>query len=112
MSGHILFEVKFWALSLAAGGWLMAVYDGLRLLRLAVSHSGILRGAEDFLYWIYAGILTFSLLLSQNDGMPRAYAVAGVLAGMAVYDRFVSRILFRLLKKTIKYFKIKRRTGR
>lgn len=49
------------------------------------------------------------LLYEQNDGSFRFYAVAGVFLGMAAYDRFVSRIFFRCLKKFSRWFKITRK---
>ena len=48
------------------------------------------------------------LLYEQNDGGLRLYAIVGVLVGMALYDRIVSRFLFAVLKKAGKWFKIKK----
>ena len=108
MNVHIRFEAWLLILSFLSGCWLMAVYDVLRLLRLAFPHGTFLTGAEDLLYWLYASLLTFSLLYTQNSGLVRAYVIAGVFAGMVLYNNFISRILFKLLKKLIKYFKMKR----
>ncbi len=66
------------------------------------------RGIEDFLFWIFAGVVTFMLLYEQNDGGLRLYAIVGVLVGMSLYDRIVSRFLFVVLKKAGKWFKIKK----
>lgn len=87
----------------------MIIYDSLRLLRLLIRHNSFFVGMEDFFYWIYAGGAVFMLLYEQNNGSFRFYAVAGVFLGMAVYDRFVSRIFFRCLKKLGRWFKIKRK---
>ena len=86
----------------------MIVYDSLRLLRLLIHHNSLFMGMEDFFYWIYAGPATFMLLYELNDGGVRMYAVAGVFAGMILYDKIVSRFLFAALKKAGKWFKIKR----
>ena len=48
------------------------------------------------------------LLYEQNDGGLRLYAIVGVLVGMSLYDRIVSRFLFAVLKKAGKWFKIKK----
>ena len=72
-----------------------------------VKHSSFVRGIEDFLFWIL-GIVTFMLLYEQNDGGLRLYAIVGVLVGMVLYDRIVSRFLFAVLKKAGKWFKIKK----
>lgn len=51
------------------------------------------------MYWLYAGLVTFILLYEQNDGVFRAYVIGGVFAGMILYDRFISRIFLKCLKK-------------
>lgn len=109
MRERIHYELLLTGLSLVTGGWLMIVYDGLRLLRLLMLHNSFFVGMEDFLYWIYAGGAVFMLLYEQNDGSFRFYAVAGVFLGMVIYDRFVSRIFFRCLKKMGRWFTIKRK---
>ena len=108
MSMQIRYEAWLLLLSLLVGGWLMLVYDLFRVLRLMVKHSSCVRGIEDFLFWIFAGVVTFMLLYEQNDGGLRLYAIVGVLVGMSLYDRIVSRFLFVVLKKAGKWFKIKK----
>ena len=84
MSGRIQYEAELILLSLTGGGWLMMAYDILRILRMAVRHNAFWTGVEDFFYWLYAAGFTFMLL----------------------YDRMVSRFLFRCLKKAGKCFKM------
>jgi spore cortex biosynthesis protein YabQ len=101
-------------LSLATGGWLMMVYDILRLLRLAVRHHSFWVGAEDFLYWMYAGVVTFMLLYEQNDGTFRLYVIIGVFLGMLLYDKTMGRIgkfFFLSLKKLKKCIRMRRKGG-
>ena len=104
MSMQIRYEAWLLLLSLLVGGWLMLVYDLFRVLRLMIKHSSFVRGIEDFLFWIFAGIVTFMLLYEQNDGGLRLYG----LVGMSLYERIVSRFLFAVLKKAGKWFKIKK----
>ena len=106
MDERIQYELWLMLVSLIMGGWLMAVYDGLRLFRLLVRHSFLWMGLEDFCYWIYAGFATFMMLYEQNDGVFRLYVIFGVFGGMVLYDRFVSRIFFRCLKKAGKCFRM------
>ena len=91
MSEMIRYEAGLILLSLSTGAWLMMVYDTLRILRLAVPHHPLVTGLEDFCYWIGASVVTFSLLYEQNGGQLRAYVIGGVLGGMILYDRIVSR---------------------
>ncbi|MBS6955209.1 MAG: spore cortex biosynthesis protein YabQ [Enterocloster asparagiformis] len=107
MSGVICYEAWLLLLSLATGGWLMLVYDTIRVFRLMIRHSAFAVGLEDFCYWIGAGAVTFNLLYQQNDGGLRAYVIGGVLGGMILYDRLISRIFFKGLKKLGKKFTIK-----
>ena len=107
MSGVIRYEAWLLMLSLATGGWLMLVYDTIRVFRLMIRHSAFAVGLEDFFYWIGAGVVTFNLLYQQNDGGLRAYVIGGVLGGMILYDRLISRIFFKGLKKLGKNFTIK-----
>ena len=63
MSMQIRYEAWLLLLSLLVGGWLMLVYDLFRVLRLMIKHSFFVRGIEDFLFWIFAGIVTFIVAL-------------------------------------------------
>lgn len=95
--------------ALTMGIVLMMVYDMLRLFRLLVRHAPIWTGLEDLLYWIGAGLSVFFLLRSRNEGEMRIYMIASVLIGMIFYDKTASYLLFTLLKKLKKYFKMKRK---
>ena len=95
MSGRIQYEVWLMALSLVTGAWLMLAYDTLRVFRLVIRHGSFWMGVEDFIYWLYAGLVTFILLYEQNDGVFRAY-----------------RIFFKCLKKIGKCLKIIFNRGR
>ena len=110
MSGVIRYEAWLLMLSLATGGWLMLVYDTLRVFRLMIRHSAFAVGLEDFFYWIGAGVVTFNLLYQQNDGGLRAYVIGGGLGGMILYDRLISRIFFKGLRKLGK--KVTRKSGK
>lgn len=108
MSSRIQYETWLMVLSLMTGAWLMLAYDTLRVFRLVIRHGNVWTGIEDFFYWLYAGLVTFILLYEQNDGVFRAYVIAGVFIGMLLYDRFISRILLNCLKKIGKCLRIVR----
>lgn len=108
MSSVIVYEALLLLLSFLTGIWLMILYDVLRLFRLVLRHTSFWIGIEDIFYWLCSGFVTFRLLYEQNDGAFRMYVVAGVLAGMIIYDRLVSRIFFRTLKKLGKCLKMVR----
>uniref|UniRef100_UPI0006CFBE49 spore cortex biosynthesis protein YabQ n=1 Tax=Clostridium sp. NkU-1 TaxID=1095009 RepID=UPI0006CFBE49 len=107
MSVHIIYEVKLLLYSFLTGAGLMITYDLLRIFRIFIPHSYVFIGIEDMIYWVYAALVTFSLLYEQNDGGLRGYAVTGVFVGMFLYDRIVSRHFIKLLKHFRRYLKIK-----
>lgn len=107
MSINIQYEVKLICLSFFTGAGLMLIYDILRAVRIIIPHHPIWTGVEDMIYWIYASISTFLLLYGQNDGSLRGYVIAGVFAGMIIYNGLISRFFLKLLKKIVKYIKMK-----
>lgn len=112
VSPQIQYELQLAGISFLTGVWLMVIYDGLRIIRLLTVHGSLATGLEDLAYWIYSGLLTFSMLYNENDGMLRAYAIAGIFAGMLLYDRLVSRYCLKFLKKVIKSITMKMRKCR
>ncbi len=101
MSPDILMEARLLLLSLLTGVGLMAFYDGLRVFRILIPHGWIWIGAEDLLYWIFAGLAVFYLLYRENSGIIRWYVVGSVFLAMVVYDRCVSVFLLKWLKKAV-----------
>nr|WP_314460922.1 spore cortex biosynthesis protein YabQ [uncultured Clostridium sp.] len=107
MSVHIVYEVKLLLYSFFTGAGLMMTYDLLRIFRIFIPHSYVFTGIEDMIYWVYAALVTFSLLYEQNDGGLRGYVIAGIFLGMYLYDRLVSRFFLKSLKNLQKYLKMK-----
>lgn len=107
MSVHIVYEVKLLLYSFFTGAGLMMTYDLLRIFRIFIPHSYVFTGIEDMIYWVYAALVTFSLLYEQNDGGLRGYVIAGIFLGMFLYDRLVSRFFLKSLKNLQKYLKMK-----
>lgn len=109
MSVHIVYEVKLLLYSFITGAGLMMTYDLLRISRIFIPHSYVIIGIEDMIYWVYAALVTFSLLYEQNDGGLRGYVISGIFLGMFLYDRLVSRFFLKFLKNFRKYLKMKMR---
>lgn len=107
MSSYIQVEAGLVRSSFLLGIVLMASYDCLRLFRLLVPHGNFWMGIEDFVYWIYSAIMTFSLLFHENNGILRWYIIACVFLGMFLYDKIVSQSVFGLLKKAGRWITIK-----
>lgn len=107
MSAYIHGEAALAAESFFLGICLMVCYDGLRLFRFLVRHGSFWTGLEDFIYWLFSGIMTFSLLFRENSGVIRGYVIVCVFAGMILYDRIVSRNVSGLLKNARRWSRIK-----
>lgn len=107
MSIYIQYELRLLFLSVLTGAGLMICYDLLRMFRILIPHGAWWVGAEDLCYWIYACLMTFTLLYRENDGNLRAYIIGCVFIGMAVYNHLFSRFFLNTLKKGVKYFRIK-----
>lgn len=110
MSLYIQEETELAALSFVLGILLMISYDLLRLFRLLIPHGSLWTGLEDFFYWIYCAVMTFSLLFYENDGILRGYVIVSTFLGMFLYDRLVSQSVFAVLKNMGRWITMKRRT--
>jgi len=110
LSLYIQEEAGLAALSFALGILLMISYDLLRLFRLLIPHGSLWTGLEDFFYWIYCAVMTFSLLFYENDGVLRGYVIVSAFLGMFLYDRLVSQSVFAVLKNIGRWITIKRKT--
>ena len=76
--------------SLLCGGFLLAVYDGIRIFRLFLPHGTLAEAAEDLLYWVFDALFIFHMLYRKNSGAVRGYAIMGVLFGMLAYHLVIS----------------------
>ena len=110
MSLYIQEEAGLAVLSFVLGILLMISYDLLRLFRLLIPHGSLWTGLEDFFYWIYCAVMTFSLLFYENDGILRGYVIVSTFLGMFLYDRLVSQSVFAVLKNVGRMSTMKRRT--
>lgn len=100
MEEYIVNEALLLLDSLYMGLVIMAAYDVIRLFRRIVRHKNFFVGAEDFVFWIIAGFVVFSLVYSENDGRLRWFIIAGNFLGGIVYEKSFGRFL---VKYTAKY---------
>lgn len=124
MSQVIQKEAVVFLLAAGHGAMLALFYDFFRALRRVVPHSIGAVSAEDFLFWMTAGFLTFCLLFLETEGEIRGYVAAGIGLGTLLYLQTVSasvRIamtavfgfvgkLFRLIKKVL-WFPVRKLAG-
>ena len=95
MNENIIPELYFFIASLTVGLGLAILYDVLRIFRRLFRHSLFLVSAEDFLFWLVAGMLGFSMVYVYNNGIIRWYAIAGMLLAAVLYHIVCSRFVVR-----------------
>ncbi len=114
MSPEIELEVYFLFHSFLMGILITVLYDVLRILRRIIPHNIVAVSAEDFLYWIVCSLLVFLMLIRENNGILRWFAVAGAALGMLLYKktlgflfvRFFTLLLQKILHLVGKLLKI------
>lgn len=79
------------------GAVLTLSYDILRALRRSFRHPLAVLSAEDFLFWLLAGLLTFRVSFLETDGTWRTYIAVGMMLGFLLYHLTVSRLVVVLL---------------
>ena len=97
-----------WELLLQAikvGIKLAFIYDGIRILRILLSHKNIMISLEDLLFWVYATWILFQLQLQKSEGVLRGFSVLGMMIGMLLYNKILGERLLFLAEKGIGLFK-------
>lgn len=84
--GSTLCRTLWWGMVFAAE------YDTIRILRRIVRHKTlIIPAVEDIIYWLYISVKVFSICFYVNDGVMRAFIIAGFAIGAVIYIRILSR---------------------
>ena len=109
MSVSIRYEAWLFLMSISTGVGLTVVYDCVRIFRLICPHKMWIIGAEDLIYGIYCAVMTFTLLYEQNDGNLRGFCIFGVILGMTMYQRLVSRRVIRQVKRAVTWLGSRRK---
>ena len=105
MSEVIHQETMVFLVSVCHGVLMTFLYDLLRAVRRAFSHNLIVISAEDFLFWMTAGFLTFCLAFLKTDGEIRGYVAAGIGLGAVFYHYSVSTVIVKILSEGLRLLK-------
>lgn len=100
MVSALSFQLLGFAVSVAAGFLLGALYDVLRIWRDFLHSRRRAVFFQDFFYMVLCAFFTFLLALALSDGAVRFYLLAGEAVGWFVYYFTVGQVtsrLFRLL---------------
>ena len=110
MSPDITLEIYFLFHSFLMGILITVLYDILRILRRMIRHTILAVSVEDFLYWTACSLIIFGMLIRENNGTLRWFAVAGAMAGMFLYKITIGLLhimgkLIRLILRPLKFIK-------
>ena len=97
VSSVISREAMLFLQSVAAGGALWCLYDCLIIFRKVIRHNIHVMNAEDFFYWVLAGIFVCYLMFRSNDGRIRGFSMAGGVLGAFFYHETVSQIFVKVM---------------
>ncbi|MBM6829858.1 spore cortex biosynthesis protein YabQ [Anaerotignum lactatifermentans] len=78
-------QAQLFLLSIALGGAMGWIYDGLRLFRRMMPHGRVLVQTEDALYWLFLAPAVFWVLLKENSGELRFFIFLGLGGGLLLY---------------------------
>lgn len=114
MSSDIALEMYFLLHSFLMGILITVLYDTLRILRRVLPHNMLAVSLEDFLYWIVCSLMIFAMLIRENNGILRWFAVAGAMAGMFLYKKtlgflfvkYISLLFCNILHLVGKFFNV------
>lgn len=80
-----LFRTLWWGMVFALE------YDTIRIFRRIVRHKSLgMIILEDIIYWLYISIKMFSICFYVNDGVIRAFILAGFIMGAGLYIKAFS----------------------
>lgn len=114
MSQNIMNEVTFFAHSFLLGIVITVAYDGFVVLRRVIKHNLVMISLEDMIFWIACAIGVFYMLVEENNGILRWFAVFGATLGMLAYKESVSdffvntasaliRAVFRVFSRIMRF---------
>lgn len=95
MSPDIVIELCFLLHSFLTGVLITVLYDVLRILRRVIPHNILAVSLEDLFYWIVCSLLIFAMLIQENNGVLRWFAVAGAMTGMFLYKKTLGFLLVK-----------------
>ena len=81
------------------------VFDLFRSIRKNIKTPNHITYVEDLIFWLIISLLLLYVIKFQNNGEFRIYYIFALLLGTIFYYLTISKYIFTLLAKTIKYLK-------
>lgn len=89
MESIIGWELEFLFHAFLAGAWLGFCYDCLRVFRICIPHRKWLVSFQDLAFWLWCTFRIFQMQYYENNGITRWFSIAGLLAGLFVYEKLL-----------------------
>lgn len=97
----------YYFLSTVVTGLLVGImFDIYRITRGLNSPNKIITAISDILFWVFAAVTTFVFFLYTNNGDVRYYTFVGLIIGMFIYFKLISRNFINFLRSLV-YFVLK-----
>ncbi|MBP2655860.1 MAG: yabQ [Firmicutes bacterium] len=101
-------QFETFLLTILAGVILGVVFDVYRVMRGVFRPRWIVTSVTDLFYWLLATAIVFVTLIAGNGGEVRFYVFLGLVSGVAVYYRLLSKraigILIWLVRCVVRVF--------
>lgn len=104
MNQEIIPELRFFLASIALGLLFALAYDVLRIFRRILKQNLLAVSAEDFLFWLFAGLMGFRVIYVYNYGIVRWYALFGMVSGALFYYGTISSFFVGFCTKFLLFF--------
>lgn len=91
MSQSIVQELDFLLHAGLLGISITFLYDSFRVLRRVFKHGNTLIALEDIVFWMICSYLILDMLIRENSGALRWFAIGGAFLGMIIFKGTVSR---------------------
>ena len=90
-------QVETFLLTILTGIILGVVFDFYRVMRGVFRPHWIVTSVTDLFYWLIATAIVFVVLIAGNGGEVRFYVFLGLVAGVVVYYRLLSKSAIRII---------------
>ena len=105
ISESIFLELKTAYVAFLNGALITVVYDVLRIFRRILPHGNFWIGVEDFFFWIWTTLWSFSVLYRENDGNLRMYTILFMVFGMILYHKLLGEPAVKFVGRVLKKIK-------
>lgn len=99
-------QLYYFLSTIAAGIFVGIMFDTYRILRGFNCPNKFITAVSDLLFWIFAALVIFIFFLYTNNGDLRYYTFVGLIAGLVIYFKTISKPFAKSLQWII-YFIIK-----